>query len=273
MSTLFFHIAEIVFWQYSKRMNWPEHFFTLDKRSTEPQGRQPYKVTQAYYQAKHSILLPPDQVKDSSILDVGSCLGATGWYCLSNDCAVYTGLEMQELFCTQSRELLAAHPNGQWQVLNNSLQTYMSFNRNRYDVIVAWGVLNGMYDPIPALEWMMRRSDIVSLDLPIPHNVTDELAHVSIDLNTSSSMITAGESASYVFTGSRIGLGAIKIIANLNGFDLDMASYDQLKTELPEYYGVDSKYRRMAFNLVRSDVTLPRLDNTYKELVKETWNG
>ena len=271
VSTLFFHIAEISFWQYIKCMNWPDEFLTLDKRSMDPAGRQPYKVTQQYLQHKHRILLPPSLVKDRSILDVGSCLGATGWYSLSNDCRIYLGLEMQAWFCDRSKELLSAHPRQDWQIANNSLQTYMTFDRNHYDIIVAWGVLNGLYDPIPALEWMMKRSDVVSLDLPIPHSATDELAHCSIDLNPNSSMIAAGEAASFVFTGSRIGLGAIQIVANLNGFDLDMQSYDQLRSVLPDYYGTGSQYRRMGINLIRSDTTLPKLDNSYRNLQKENW--
>jgi hypothetical protein len=256
-------------------MNWPQEFLDLDQRSNPVTGRQPYQITQEYLYNKHRILLPSDFVKNKRVLDLGSCLGASGFWCLSNGASYYRGIEIQSWFIDKSRELLAKHcGDTNWHVEYGEINSYLDQDDGGWDVILLWGVLNAFVNPTEILEKVFTKTNMVSIDMPIPSGVRnpwDEMDHRSIDLNPSSSMIIANESASNVFVGSRIGLGALDIISKVNQFEMDISSYEALQEALPDTYGAHSKYRRTAINLHETQETLQTYTATYKQLPKEEW--
>ena len=73
-------------------------FVDADNRSLRP--HTPVTVETLTY--KHEAMAPAYIIKDKTILDLGSCLGATGHWCLSNGAASYTGIEFQKLYVEKS---------------------------------------------------------------------------------------------------------------------------------------------------------------------------
>jgi len=127
-------------------------FITQDAR----QNRKFNPINKESLESKCSILLPDWLVEDSSILDLGSCLGAAGHWALHNGADSYVGVEIQDDFVKRSRELLADW-GSRASVLNSGIREYLvSQPDNSVDVIVAAGILQTFIDPHVIISEMCR---------------------------------------------------------------------------------------------------------------------
>ena len=63
-------------------------------------------VTKEQMRNKHEVLFPEHLIKGKTVLDLGSCLGATGHWCLSHGAAHYTGVEVQKEYAALAAKLL-----------------------------------------------------------------------------------------------------------------------------------------------------------------------
>lgn len=131
--------------------NHPE-FFSLDAR----QNRKFNPINKDSLEAKCSILLPSWLIEDSSILDLGSCLGAAGHWALHNGAGSYTGVEIQDEFVELSRELLMDWDE-RANVIKSGIREYLvSQPDNVVDIVVAAGILQTFIDPYFIISEMCR---------------------------------------------------------------------------------------------------------------------
>src|SRR5437868_13172354 len=80
-------------------------FYLEDNRN----HREFVPVTKETLEAKHESLMPEWLVKGKTVLDLCSCLGATGHWCLSLGAKKYTGVELQPEYLQTSKKLLEKH--------------------------------------------------------------------------------------------------------------------------------------------------------------------
>lgn len=118
-------------------------FYTDDNR----QWREANPITKATLEAKMQVLLPASLVRDRSILDLGSCLGAAGQWALYYGAQSYVGVEVQAAYAARARELLA-HWDGKARILQTDIRSFLQESADQsFDIVVAAGVIYHFIDP------------------------------------------------------------------------------------------------------------------------------
>lgn len=243
----------------TNQFNWPEEFISLDGRNGKRGKHQSYPISEEFFRQRHIVTLPKDAVDGAKILDLGSYLGTTGYWCMAHGCASYTGVENISKYAQISRELLKKYCPPKWLICEREIQEYLCTTDSRFDIAIAWGVFNTFTDPILMLEKLMGLADIILIDSAIPNvvikNNLDELTTPVIEINPWSSMVmdNNNDDAADMFQGSRISIAAIEMIATRCGFSLTTEPYILLKEQFPNIYGVDAECKRFTIKLVKSN--------------------
>jgi predicted TPR repeat methyltransferase len=109
-----------------------------------------------------SVQLPDWVVKDATVLDLGCCLGAAGHMALTNSAKHYTGVEIQETYVTQSREIFSKYWNvEQYSIIHDNIENFLDraiTEGIQYDVVIASGVLYAFLNIISILEKIAKIS-------------------------------------------------------------------------------------------------------------------
>ena len=127
-------------------------FYLADNR--QYRGSNP--VTRVTLEAKMSVLLPEWLVRNKSVLDLGSCLGAAGQWALFYGAASYTGVEVQDAYVTKSRDLLS-HWGDCCRVVEADIRSFLrSCDTGAFDVVAAAGVVFHFIDPKAIIDEMCR---------------------------------------------------------------------------------------------------------------------
>jgi len=95
---------------------------------------------------KHESLLPPYLLAGKTILDLGSCLGATGHWALSHDSSRYTGVEMQNTYVEKSRALLEKYHAGAYEIIESDIRTWLTADTQTYDIVCLFGIVHAHVD-------------------------------------------------------------------------------------------------------------------------------
>lgn len=96
---------------------------------------------------KHETIAPAWLVKDASILDLGSCIGATGHWCLAQGARHYVGVEAQEEYVNISRQLLANEwPADRFEIVSQDIESFLANNAEQFDCVFACGVIYAFLD-------------------------------------------------------------------------------------------------------------------------------
>lgn len=131
--------------------NFPE-FIEKDSRSNR--GYSP--ITAETLDNRHGVALPNWTVEDNTVLDLGSCLGATGHWVLSKGCKHYTGVEVQPSHADTSREILSKYwNNSQFEIVQQDIREFLDkqiSTGKKYDVVVMVGVIYAFLDTYGILE-------------------------------------------------------------------------------------------------------------------------
>jgi SAM-dependent methyltransferase len=144
-------------------------FVTEDVRKIRPVTT----VTPESLDKRCSVLLPKWMIEGKTILDLGSCLGAFGHWALANGAKHYTGVEVQQAFCLKSENLLGKYwDSSNFKILNSDIVQFLSNCTEKYDIVVACGVIHGTVNVISTLQQITNISSnyvvIESLDVPEP---------------------------------------------------------------------------------------------------------
>jgi SAM-dependent methyltransferase len=202
---------------------------------------------------KHEWLLPPQRLLDKRVLDIGSFIGQTGDWCLTNGAASYTGVEISPEFCDIATELLSQHhADGNWEIVNQSLTEFFSTNDEEYDIVFCWGVLFGHHDHVWFLNQLAQRGTHIIVESRHPkwmwRNDADVIAHdfwhdleytvPYTEWQAGDMTMLAAVNGSIRCTAANSSIAALKTIMEINGFTADLAVYEQLKAEFPDNFGM-----------------------------------
>ena len=104
-----------------------------------------YNINPEFMYHRHRVMLPPELIKGKTILDVGSCMGATGAWCLANGASHYTGIEQLERYVKPSNKLFKKYyQSNQYNIIQTSINKFVS--NKKYDIVVASGMLYAVFD-------------------------------------------------------------------------------------------------------------------------------
>jgi tRNA (cmo5U34)-methyltransferase len=205
---------------FRKKQAFDDHpaFYQDDNRRNR--GFNP--TSKAFMEAKFAVLLPEHQVQDKTILDLGSCNGSAGQWALFNGAHSYTGVEVQQNYVTQSRELLA-HWTNRVEIIHQDVSSYLlETDDNAFDLVLLAGMLYHFIDAKKIIDQVCRvagqqvvvesnyppgmRSGKLPRDIAVTEYVTDQ--EVNLD-HGNQSMLGISATTS---------LAALDILFRLNGF-------------------------------------------------------
>jgi SAM-dependent methyltransferase len=112
-------------------------FVDNDIRRLRPYGA----VTSESLSKRCQAILPVELIKDKRILDIGSALGAMGYYALSNGASSYTGVEIQDSYRNKADKIFKELGQSSYQFVNTLDQV-----SGTYDIVLACGVIFGFFD-------------------------------------------------------------------------------------------------------------------------------
>lgn len=199
-----------------------DDFVNLDNRRL----RSNYTITFDSLYNKIHAQLPVSIIENKSILDLGSCLGAAGYYALMNKAKHYTGVECQHYYSNTSRQLLQKYfENNLFTIHEKNMLDYLNESNERFDIVLLSGVLYGFLDPIMVLNKVSNLDPTyIIIDtrfVPLSKNVNK--TGIMLILRNEKMVRGIDKDHHDVFqgVGSRMCSNAIDIVMNTNGYYLD----------------------------------------------------
>ena len=132
---------------------------------------------------RHNLSLPGYLIKDKTILDLGCCVGATGAWALHHGAKHYTGVDLQSKFCHLAKTNLSKYFNQEsWDIQEKSFDEFFSSSNQKFDIVIAWGVLYHSIDYTRTLEIFSKFSnDRIIIESYSPKIFRSLFNHTQID--------------------------------------------------------------------------------------------
>lgn len=156
-----------------------EKFVTIDPRKSRPAG---YAPSLEFNIKRFSGLLPPDLVKNKHVLDLGSCVSASGGWALHHGCKHFTGVEIQKELHDVATQAMSEFFQDRWTLINQEIEEFVAQDDQKYDVILMSGVNHCLGDFMKILEWCTQHSDYIIIEGSNPHLYADMLTQ-TLDAN------------------------------------------------------------------------------------------
>jgi hypothetical protein len=119
-------------------------FITMDTSRT---SRVVSPLSLQVLENKHKKLFTKELCEGKSILDLGSCLGATGWWCLHQGATHYTGVELQDYYFDSSKVILEdSFDKSKFEIVQDDVEHYLSNTKDKFDIVVMSGILHAFLD-------------------------------------------------------------------------------------------------------------------------------
>jgi hypothetical protein len=229
-----------------------KEFIERDFRARRP-AKFGLPVTGEVNLIKHQVMLPATVVEGRHVLDIGSFIGQTGDWCMNHGSASYTGVEIHPEFHNTALELMNKYHAGKsWRLINQGVDDYFAHEVERFDLIFCGGVIFAHVDHVWFLKELAKRSDHIILESRHPKamwkhhadQISDQLWKeleytVPYQEWHDGTMTNLGRvDHSVRFTAGNSSIGAVRLLMELNGYSADLAMYEQLKSQLPNAYGM-----------------------------------
>jgi len=179
-------------------------------------------VTKSFLELKYHALLPRELIQGKHILDLGSCTGAAGQWALYYGAESYTGVEVQEAYVAQSRQLLA-HWGSQVCIVRQDVRSFLSDAHPRqFDIVLAAGMLYHFIDTKLIIDLMCNVArDVVIIETNYPPAIREGkiprgLAVTEYMLDQEVNL--AQQKASLLGVSATSSLAALDIFFKLNGY-------------------------------------------------------
>lgn len=129
-----------------------------------------HPITAESLTIKHETIAPNWLVSGATVLDLGSCLGATGHWCLSNGAKFYLGVEVQKDYTDTSDQLLSQlWSRDSFKIVNQDIETFLDTTDLKFDVVFACGILYAFLDYFGLLKKISKISkNCVVVDTSYP---------------------------------------------------------------------------------------------------------
>lgn len=154
-------------------LQYPE-FIDTDVRTERPNSGSGYTISYEYQENRHKVLLPPEIVAGKRVLDLGSCVSATGAWVLAHGAIKYVGVEIQHQFCQLSKSNLEKYfDNNRWEIYQDSIDNFFKNNKEQFDIVVAFGVIYHSIHLEHTLDQLVSvNPDIIVIDASLPYSIT-----------------------------------------------------------------------------------------------------
>lgn len=200
---------------------------------------------------RHNLSLPGYLVKDKTILDLGCCVGATGAWALHHGAKHYTGVDLQSKFCKLAKNNLSKYFNQEsWDIQEKSFDEFFSSSNQKFDIVIAWGVLYHSIDYTRTLEIFSKFSnDRIIIESYSPKIFQSLINHTQIDVNILKNIpyveypvtklktfMVHEEGKSLRTDAVLLSTNAVEYLLNLYGFNIESNLTDDIQKLLPIDY-------------------------------------
>lgn len=223
---------------------YPE-FIDTDPRVTRTSA---YSIDKEFMQSRHAAMFNFD-LTDKRVLDLGSCVGATGAWVLEHGASQYHGVEFHtDLASISESNLKTYFDQSLWKVFNTSIDSFLSTRVENYDVVIASGVLYSFFDPIPFLKKLLSVADMLIVESVHPRQIPELRSDYHLEetpfivFDDARKMMWGAQGQEVSYPGSEPSLGFLKYFFKLHGFDYDSHCYEQLKINCPGVYNRSKRY-------------------------------
>jgi tRNA (cmo5U34)-methyltransferase len=236
--------------------------------NNDPRINRPgYTITKELQYHRHKTLLPEHLIKEMTVLDIGCCTGATGAWAIDHGAKKYVGIDIQQDFTNIAKQdLNDCFPDKNWDILNCSFENYIESNTERFDIVVASGII---YASTQYQQFLKNIFSLADQAVIIESMVPPAIRRLVGDYDGTSTIVQYTHDANMIFTKSYTmfnssaipDLGVIKILAGQHGFELDQTSFETLK----QGHEIYKENRRFGGTFKKSDVfKISTVDFLYK---------
>jgi hypothetical protein len=169
-----------------------------------------------------------------------------------------------------------------YEVIEDTIESFAP--SQKYDVVVACGVIYGVFDPYKFVEQMTQlatESVVIETEHPFyagkllwrsptPEYIRERLRNIGIieTTNDRPTMIDANSESNFSYNGVHVSVQALTDLFRRHGWSFDGTSYDRAEQEIPKYYdpGLWSDLsRRYMARFYPSGVTSLTFEEVYKD--------
>jgi hypothetical protein len=220
--------------------------------------------------AKHKTLLPEELVRGKTVLDLGSCMGATGHWCLFHGASHYTGVEYQPEYAEAAQRLLNRYHPGKTTYHQISIEKFLAQPATRpFDIVCLLGVLYVFTDYYSILKesTALARATIV---VEGGHASPDpEFCGVRFKDNQPVNLAT--RKGSFIGRGTRISPKGLEWLMQEFGFvSQEGILYPPVVPDAPDIYGAytqddEKKHAHYLMRFERTEITAQSLSNDLQQ--------
>jgi len=183
------------------------------------------KTSSEVLQNKFEVQLPIELIKDKTILDLGSCLGAAGHYSLTHGCKHYTGVEVQPYYFDTSNLILSKYwAKDKFKIIQQDVEKFLDdcIEKNiQYDYVLAAGIIYGFLDIVSIIKKITKvtRNQVLIETMNLPTEYDPNYGFVLI--TQTEKMVKGDDSENrdfYTGPSSRISLSALDIVMSTFAF-------------------------------------------------------
>jgi 16S rRNA G966 N2-methylase RsmD len=229
--------------------------------STDPRTNRTgaYSVSAGFMQVRHECLFGPTSLKDKTVLDLGSCVAATGAWVLAHGAKFYCGIEYHKDLTGIAEKNLTAFDSSRWQIVNQSVEDFFKTNAKKYDIVIASGLLYAFFEPIPILKHIANCADTIIIESAHPYNHNKPSVLTEQQMNSvrcspewlqfietepfisyrRQSMLWGTDGEELIFNSSVPSMGFVIQYMKTIGFEYDPSVNDSLKNRLPDVYNAN----------------------------------
>jgi tRNA (cmo5U34)-methyltransferase len=184
------------------------------------------KTSSEVLQNKFEVQLPIELIKDKTILDLGSCLGAAGHYSLTHGCKHYTGVEVQPYYFDTSNLILSKYwAKDKFEIIQQDVEKFLDncIEQNiQYDYVLAAGIIYGFLDIVSIIKKISKvtRNQVLIETMNLPTEYDSN--HGFVLITRTESMVKGDDSENsdfYTGPSSRISLSALDILMSTFAFN------------------------------------------------------
>lgn len=245
-------------------------FINRDPRidRTHSFGNPTYSVNVDFMEKRHNCLFDFD-ISGKTVLDLGCCVAGTGAYVLDKNAKFYQGVEIHHDLAAIASENLNVFDSDRWNISNSSLDVFLSQNTQKFDVVIASGVVYTYFDPIPFMTKLTELADIIILESRHPKRFTDD---ATVEYIENTPLISFSElqpmmdgltKKELIYHGSQVGYGFARYFFDIYGFYEDRSCYEKLKELIPEFYQ-SHRTKRFGARFLRGEIKEQYLGFTEK---------
>jgi hypothetical protein len=229
--------------------------------------------------------LPPNEIKNLTILDLGSQTGWLGGYCTKHGVKEYIGVDIDRLWIDRSR---TDYPN--LTFVHMDLEDYLSdcIKENKvFDIVVVSRTIEGVQNHVTVLQKLSKITNQLVLEVGVPINfAVNEILKV---INAPEEIKNKVEQ--YIeyeqpfieyfdddqkFVWAIPSIGLYNTIMSRLGFELSLDTYERVKQKFPTEYGYftkkDDSYGTAETHIGKTILKFKKVRDEHQPLTWKEWH-